>query len=44
LGVPVVEGVAAAVKFAEALVSLDLSTSKRGAWGYPSPTSILREG
>jgi allantoin racemase len=44
LGVPVVEGVAAAVKLAEALVALRLSTSKRGAWGYPPPASISREG
>jgi allantoin racemase len=35
LGVPVVEGVAAAVKMVEALLALRLSTSKRGAWGYP---------
>jgi len=37
LGVPVIEGVAAAVKLAEALVSLRLATSKRGEWGYPPP-------
>jgi allantoin racemase len=43
LGVPVIEGVAAAVKMAEALVSLRLATSKRGAWGYP-PTAGPREG
>jgi allantoin racemase len=36
LGVPVIEGVAAAVKLAEALVSMRLATSKRGAWGYPA--------
>jgi allantoin racemase len=35
LGVPVIEGVAAAVKLAEALVAMRLATSKRGAWGYP---------
>ncbi|TDK34342.1 aspartate/glutamate racemase family protein [Rhizobium deserti] len=36
-GVPVVDGVAAAVKQAEALVALGLSTAKRGA--YASPVS-----
>ncbi|MEO3385314.1 aspartate/glutamate racemase family protein [Mesorhizobium sp. CAU 1741] len=35
-GVPVVDGVSAAVKQAEALVSLGLSTSKRGAYAPPS--------
>jgi len=35
LGVPVIDGVAAAVKMVEMLVSLRLSTSKLGAWGYP---------
>jgi len=35
LGVPIIEGVAAAVKLAESLLSLRLGTSKRGAWGYP---------
>jgi allantoin racemase len=35
LGVPVIEGVAAAVKLVEALLALRLKTSKRGAWGYP---------
>jgi len=34
-GVPVVDGVAAAVKQAEALVSLGLSTSKRGSYASP---------
>lgn len=34
-GVPVIDGVAAAVKQAEALVSLGLSTSKRGAYAMP---------
>ena len=37
LGVPVVDGVAAAVKMAEALVSLGLATSKRGDLAYPLP-------
>lgn len=35
LGVPVIDGVAAAVKFAEALVGLGLKTSKRGDLAYP---------
>jgi allantoin racemase len=35
LGVPVIEGVAAAVKLVEALLAMRLATSKRGAWGYP---------
>lgn len=33
---PVIEGVSAAVKQAEALVALGLSTSKRGAYAFPS--------
>jgi allantoin racemase len=35
-GVPVVDGVGAAVKKAEALVGLGLATSKRGAYAYPA--------
>ena len=35
LGIPVIDGVAAAVKFAEALVGLGLSTSKKGDLAYP---------
>lgn len=35
LGVPVIDGVTVAVKFAEALVSLGLRTSKRGDLAYP---------
>src|SRR5918912_954012 len=35
IGVPVVEGVAAAVKFAEALIGLGLGTSKVGDLAYP---------
>ncbi|MEO1017567.1 MAG: aspartate/glutamate racemase family protein [Pseudomonadota bacterium] len=35
LGVPVIEGVAAGVKLIESLVSLGLSTSKRGDLAYP---------
>ena len=34
-GVPVIDGVAAAVKQAEALVALGLATSKRGAYARP---------
>ncbi|MCR9176898.1 MAG: aspartate/glutamate racemase family protein [Alphaproteobacteria bacterium] len=36
-GVPVIDGVAAAVKFAEALVGLGLKTCKRGAYAPPRP-------
>ena len=39
-GVPVIDGVAAAVKQAEALVSLGLSTSKRGSYASPLPKSF----
>lgn len=35
LGVPVIDGVAAAVKFAEGLVALGLGTSKRGDYAAP---------
>lgn len=35
IGVPVIDGVAAAVKFAEALVGMGLATSKRGDLAYP---------
>ena len=37
LGVPVVDGVSAAVKFAEALVGLKLKTEKRGDYAAPLP-------
>jgi allantoin racemase len=37
LGVPVIDGVAVAVKFAEALAALGLSTSKRGDYAPPLP-------
>ncbi len=36
-GVPVVEGVAAAVRLAEALVAIGLRTSKAGGWAFPGP-------
>lgn len=39
-GIPVVDGVAAAVKQAEALVSLGLSTSKRSSYASPLPKSF----
>lgn len=41
-GLPVVDGVAAAVKLAESLFALDLRTSKRG--GYASPIAKLYAG
>jgi allantoin racemase len=37
LGVPVIDGVAVAVKFAESLVALGLHTSKRGDYAAPLP-------
>ncbi|HEY0822841.1 MAG TPA: aspartate/glutamate racemase family protein, partial [Ramlibacter sp.] len=37
LGVPVVDGVAAAVKFAEGLASLGLRTARRGDYAPPPP-------
>lgn len=40
-GVPVVDGVAAAVKLAEALVSLKLATSKRGPYATPGAKPYL---
>ena len=40
LGVPVIEGVAAAVKMAEGLIALGLATAKTGAWGYP-PVKLM---
>jgi allantoin racemase len=41
LGVPVIDGVSAAVKMVESLVALELSTSKQGdlAWPRPKPLS-----
>ena len=41
LGVPVIDGVGAAVTFVEALVSLGLSTSKRGDLAFPIPKPYL---
>ncbi|MGW0335107.1 aspartate/glutamate racemase family protein [Streptomyces sp. NPDC003011] len=37
LGIPVVDGVAAAVKLAESLVALGLTTSRAGSYGKPVP-------
>jgi len=37
LGVPVIDGVVAAVKLVEALVGMRLSTSKHGDWARPLP-------
>jgi allantoin racemase len=37
IGIPVIDGVAAAVRFAEALVGLGLKTSKRGDLAFPLP-------
>ena len=44
LGVPVIEGVAAAVKLVEMLLAMRLATSKRGAWGYPPQMAGGRTG
>jgi allantoin racemase len=38
-GVPVIDGVAAAVKQAEALIGLKLTTSRRGSYALPAPKS-----
>ena len=41
IGIPVVDGVTAAVKFVEALVSLGLNTSKAGDLAYPIPKPYI---
>lgn len=41
LGVPVIDGVTAAVKLAEALVGLRIRTSKRGDYAWPPVKSYL---
>ncbi|MFD2176600.1 aspartate/glutamate racemase family protein [Veronia pacifica] len=41
IGIPVIEGVTAAVKLAESLVSLNLATSKHGDWAFP-PKKCLK--
>ncbi|WP_434361154.1 aspartate/glutamate racemase family protein [Parasalinivibrio latis] len=43
VGLPVIEGVSAAVKMAEGLVSLGLSTSKIGDLAYPRPKILKGE-
>lgn len=40
VGIPVVEGVSAALKLAESLVSLGLHTSKHGDLAYPQPKTF----
>ena len=40
-GVPMIDGVASAVKLAEALAALGLKTSKVGAYGLPRPKPYL---
>lgn len=39
-GVPVIDGVVAAVKLAESLITLGLKTSKRGGYAMPRPKSF----
>ncbi len=41
LSVPVLDGIAPAVKFAEGMVDLALSTSKANTWSYPEPKQFL---
>ena len=41
LGVPVLDGVMPAVKFAEAMVDMRLATSKVSTWGYPENKEIV---
>lgn len=46
IGVPVIDGVAAAVKLAESLVALGLGTGKRGEFARPGPkryTGLLKD-
>lgn len=40
LGVPVIDGVMPAVKLAEALVDMNIKTSKEMTWGYPEKKKI----
>src|SRR2546427_1763128 len=40
LGVPVIDGVGAAVRLAEAVVGLGLKTSKRSTYAFPEPKKI----
>ena len=41
LGVPVLDGVMPAVKFAEAMVDMGLRTSKVSTWGFPEQKNIV---
>ncbi len=41
LNVPVIDGVGAAVRLAEAIVGLGLKTSKRSTYAYPDPKTII---
>ena len=41
LGVPVIDGVGAAVRLAEAIVGLGLKTSKRSTYATPEPKRII---
>lgn len=41
LGVPVLDGIMPAVKFAEALVDMGLKTSKVNTWKYPEPKEYV---
>ena len=41
MGVPVLDGVMPAVKFAEAMVDMGLHTSKVSTWGFPEPKKIV---
>ncbi|WP_084387836.1 aspartate/glutamate racemase family protein [Grimontia marina] len=40
VGIPVIEGVTAAVKLAESLISLNLTTSKYGDWAFPPQKTL----
>jgi allantoin racemase len=40
-GVPVIDGVAAAVKLVEALVGLGVTTSKVGSYSFPLPKPYI---
>jgi allantoin racemase len=42
-GIPVIEGVSAAVKLVESLVALGLRTSKAGGWASPRPKAYLSD-
>ena len=41
LGVPVLDGVMPAVKFAEAMVDMGLRTCKVSTWGFPEQKNIV---